>query len=99
MAEIYVEVVPKRDAEGYLSAKFIGPESFESRAKDIADGVASVANSVRADLERALHVDTKSPYLLDTIELKFTIDLEAEAGVVIARARRTDRPVPAACRG
>ena len=89
MADILVQVVPKQaGADGYLAPKApVGPESFSNRAKDIADGVATVANSVRDDLERALQVKAESAYRLHEIELRFSLDLEAEAGVVIARAK------------
>jgi hypothetical protein len=91
VAEILVQVVAKQtDGEGYLKPTLpVGPESFRGRAKDIADGVATVANSVRDDLEAALSSPAKSAYELGEIELKFSLDLEAEAGVVIARAKTT----------
>lgn len=92
MAEVLVQVVPRETTtDGYLAPPTpVGPESFSKRAADIADGVALVANSVYADLEAKLEEQKKATgFALDAIELKFSLDLEAEAGVVIARAKTT----------
>jgi Trypsin-co-occurring domain 1 len=90
MPEILVHVVPRQqDDQGKMAATFIGPESFSKRATDISDGVSGVANAIRADLERKIVRNADSSLALKEIELKFSLDLEAEAGVVIARAKTT----------
>jgi len=86
MSEILVQVVPRQGDRGRMATP-IGPESFSKRATDISDGVSGVANAIRADLERKIVRNPDSPLALKEIELKFSLDLEAEAGVVIARAK------------
>jgi hypothetical protein len=88
MPEILVQVVPRQQDDG-LMATPIGPESFSKRATDISDGISRVANAIRADLESKIARNAESPLALKEIELKFSLDLEVGAGVVIARAKTT----------
>jgi hypothetical protein len=91
MADIFVQVVPRQQGdEGYMAAQAsVGPESFSNRATEIADGISGVANAIRADLEKKIVRGVDLPFALKEIELKFSLDLEAEAGIIIARAKTT----------
>jgi hypothetical protein len=83
--EILLEVRPK-STSGDLAPRVSVPEEFRKRAGEIADSVAQVATQFRARLERVLAYADDSPWAVDTIEIGFDIAVQAEAGVVIAKA-------------
>ncbi|WP_125684810.1 CU044_2847 family protein [Amycolatopsis sp. WAC 04182] len=83
--EILLEVRPS-SVSGDLSPRVAVPEDFRRRASEIADSVAQVADRFRARLEHVLTSDNESPWAVDTIEVGFDIAVQAEAGVVIAKA-------------
>jgi len=89
LGEILVQVVPHYDDElGDLSSRQIAPEVFKDRISEIGESLSDIANSLRAQLERKLGKDDADHgWGLDSVELKFSMDLEAEVGVIISRAK------------
>jgi Trypsin-co-occurring domain 1 len=61
-------------------------EQFGRRASEIADGIAGIADEFRSRLERTMRKPDEGGWHADSIELRFDIAVQAEAGVVIARA-------------
>ena len=86
MAEILVEVRPK-GARGDLSAKPAVPEAYMGRIDEIGQSLQEIADRLSKHLD---HFEQMQPgWRLNEVELKFSLDLEAEAGVLIARAKTT----------
>jgi Trypsin-co-occurring domain 1 len=61
-------------------------EQFSRRAREIADSVAQIAEEFRSRLQKTLGNQEDSGWHTESIELGFQIAVQAEAGVVIARA-------------
>jgi hypothetical protein len=88
VGEIRVEVRPTSGAYGEdLTGRPLLPEAFSSRADEIADSVVEIANRFRARLDAAADRGGPSGWRLGEVELAFGLELEAESGVVIAKAR------------
>jgi Trypsin-co-occurring domain 1 len=86
MPTIYVEVTP-RDSSGDLSASVLPKkENFQDRAVEVADTLAAIAAVFQSRLEAGLKDTGGSAWALDEVELSFSIALEADVGVVLARA-------------
>jgi hypothetical protein len=86
---VQVEVVEHDDA-GYLSPRAAPLDDFRRRAPEIAEGIMTVAEVLRSQLEAkaAAHPrEQRSGWAMDGLSLSFELALEAEAGVVIARAK------------
>lgn len=83
-AEVLLEVRP-RSISGDLAPRVAVPEEFRRRAGEIADSVAEVADQFRSTLERVLE-HPAAGWRMDSIEIGFDIAVQAEAGVVIAKA-------------
>jgi Trypsin-co-occurring domain 1 len=83
--EIMVEVHP-RSVSGDLAPRVAVPEQFRLRAGEIADSVAEVADQFRAKLAQILRHPTEPGWGVDSIEIGFDLAVQAEAGVVIAKA-------------
>jgi hypothetical protein len=83
MGEILVEVRPT-GAHGDLSATGVA-EKLMSRIGELGDSIAEVSEGLQARLAKAL-AERTSDWDMDTVEVKFSLDLEAEAGVVVSRA-------------
>src|ERR1700722_13354427 len=83
MAQILVEVRPQ--IGGNLSPQSIMPETFMSRVDEIGESLQEIADRLSQHLDN--FTKKQSTWRLDQVELKFSLDLEAEAGVVIARAK------------
>src|SRR5437867_2393537 len=84
MTEIVVEVRPHPGRAGELA----GPnllERFETRVSELGESPARIAMSLKGDLEARIDDDASGPWSLDEVELEFSLDLEAEAGIVVAR--------------
>jgi len=89
MTEILVEVRPANVNGDIARRRPAVPESFASRAGEIADTLTEVAGELRKRLEAnmaAEEAEESHPWCLTTVELGFELALQAEAGVVIARA-------------
>ncbi|MDQ4069955.1 MAG: hypothetical protein M3203_10875 [Actinomycetota bacterium] len=80
MSDIKVEV---RSPSGNMGASL--PESFEKRAGELSDAIGRVANRLRSDLDAKLTSPAASQWQLDEVALTFSVDLEVESGVIIAR--------------
>ncbi|GHC75098.1 CU044_2847 family protein [Streptomyces flavofungini] len=83
-AEILLEVQP-RSVSGDLAPRFAVPEQFERRAGEIADSVAQVAEQFRSRLEQVLR-PSKAGWGVESIEVGFDISVQADVGVIIAKA-------------
>src|ERR1700761_2858838 len=88
MSQLLIEVRPAASPAGDLAPRVKLPEEFSRRAGEIADSVASVAQDFRGRIEERLeqHEKATDEWQLGQIELAFAIDVQAESGVVIARA-------------
>jgi len=62
------------------------PEDFKRRAAEIADSVADIADQFRSRLGRVLHPPTDAGWGIQSIEIGFDLAVQAEAGVIIAKA-------------
>jgi Trypsin-co-occurring domain 1 len=84
--DISVEVLPTYDS-GDLGPGSAALEKFKERASDVADSIAEVAEDFRERLRDTLSSSDERGWRTDSIEIKFDIALQAEAGVaVIAKA-------------
>jgi hypothetical protein len=83
--EILLEVRPAQTS-GDLAPRAVVPEEFKSRASEIADSIAEVADHFRSRLGKVLHQRDDSGLRIGTVEIQFGIAVQAEAGVVIAKA-------------
>jgi hypothetical protein len=88
VAEILVEVRPASVSGDVARRAPVAPESFANRAGEIADAITEVAGKLRDHLEEKEKMAAEATHLwrLATVELAFELALQAEAGVVIARA-------------
>jgi hypothetical protein len=86
MTEISVRVVPQPGQEGELGGGIL-TEKLKGRIDELGQSIAGIATGLRTTLDAELKDNPASPWLLNEIQLNFSIDLEAESGVVIARAR------------
>jgi hypothetical protein len=85
VGDILVEVRPP-SASGDVARRVpVGPESFASRAGEIADAITEVAGKLRDHLEEKMAAEPNHLWQLATVELAFELALQAETGVVIAR--------------
>jgi len=71
---------------GDLAPRLAAPEDFRRRAAEVADGVADVAEQFRSKLSRVLAQPDDSGWRVGSIEIGFEIAVQAEAGVIIAKA-------------
>lgn len=83
MAEILVEVRPA--ITGDLSQPAF-PESFLNRVDEIGQSLRDIASRLSKHLEEFEKRSTAA-WQLEQVELKFSLDLEAEAGIIIARTK------------
>ena len=86
MGEILVEVRPANVSGDIARRRPAVPESFASRAGEVADTITEVAGELRDRLEANMAADESGLWRLTTVELGFELALKAEAGVIIARA-------------
>ena len=83
--EILLEVQP-RSVSGDLGPSIFVPEAFARRADEVADSIAEIASQFRSRLEKTLDGPSDHGWKMDAIELMFGITVQAEAGVIIAKA-------------
>jgi hypothetical protein len=83
---IKVQVVPNPEQAGQL-----GPgrswEALADRIDEIGVSVGEIAKQLRGQLEASLAESDVAGWRIREVALNFSLDLEAEAGVVVARAR------------
>ncbi len=84
--EVLVEVVPAAGQVGDL-----GPADLVERAGrrvgELGTALAALADDLRGTLDRQLRDSDDSTWALTSLSLQLSINLEAEAGIVISRAR------------
>jgi hypothetical protein len=83
MTEIKVQVVSQDTGEVAF-----GPQrlpDFRERAQELGDALNDVAAALRGRLHE-LGARGEDGWDLDEVSLKFSLDLQAEAGVIVARA-------------
>jgi hypothetical protein len=85
--QILVQVVPSAESGGYLSGQTV-TEKLADRVDELGRSLADVANQLRGSLERDLHAGD-GLWRLSELNIQFSLSLEAEAGVVLARAQTT----------
>ena len=83
MTDIKVQVV-SRDGGEVAFRKTKAP-SFADRAVELGDSLDEVARTLRGRLNE-LGEHSEKGWDLDEVQLTFSLDLQAEAGVIIARA-------------
>jgi hypothetical protein len=83
--EIMVEVHP-RSVSGDLAPRVAVPEQFRQRAGEIADSVAEIADQFRSRLAGVFRQPAEPGWGVDSVEIGFDLAIQAEAGVVIAKA-------------
>lgn len=83
--EILLEVRSK-SVHGDLGPGGAALERFGGRAGEIADSIADIAEEFRSRLEKTLRAHDGGGWRTDSVELGFDIAVQAQAGVVIARA-------------
>jgi Trypsin-co-occurring domain 1 len=86
VGEILVEVRPAYVSGDIARRVPAVPESFASRAGEVADTITDVAAGLRDHLEANMAEKESHLWRLTTVELGFELTLQAEAGVIIARA-------------
>src|SRR5579859_5067884 len=82
---ILLEVRPAATS-GDLGPGAAIPEKFTARAAEIADSIADVVEHFRSRLGAALHHQDRSGWQAGSIEIGFDIAVQAETGIVIAKA-------------
>lgn len=85
---VYVEVRPDPYGAGDLAGK-TPKEKFTERVRELGAGLGDIANQLRDQLERQLREQEERGWRLEEIGLRFALDLEAEGGVIVARAGTT----------
>jgi hypothetical protein len=84
--DILLEVRPVATS-GDLAPHPVVPEEFTARAEEIADSIAEVADNFRSRLRKVLERrDDDSGLKIGSVEIEFGIVVQAEAGIVIAKA-------------
>ncbi len=86
MGEIVVRVVPPPERAGELGAATL-TERFTDRVDELGESIAEIAGRLRARLDTDLAEDKDAVWKLGEVTLTFSLDLEAEAGVVVAKAK------------
>ncbi|MGC4804964.1 CU044_2847 family protein [Micromonospora sp. DT233] len=84
MSEILVAVQPKPGVRDLKGGAFT--DRLTDRLDDVAAAIETVAVQLRAKLDTLLEAPAEQGMALDGLEIKFTIELQADAGVVIAKA-------------
>jgi Trypsin-co-occurring domain 1 len=83
--DILLEVRPA-PVSGDLAPRAMVPEEFRSRAGEVAESIAEVVETFRSRLGRLLDKRDDSAWRVGSIEVAFDIAVQAEAGVIIAKA-------------
>jgi Trypsin-co-occurring domain 1 len=92
VGEILVEVVPKTAASGDLRRPVtVQPEDPNKRADEVLDATLEVAGKLkqRLDTQGAELTAAGASWGLNEVDLQFGLQLQAEAGVVVAKVGGT----------
>jgi hypothetical protein len=84
--EIAVRVVPRPGQEGELAGGQL-TERLSERIDELGESIAEIAKRLRGRLEAELAGEPSSDWRLGEVALNFSLDLQAEAGVVVAKAK------------
>jgi hypothetical protein len=84
--EILVRVVPPPGEEGNLSGGAM-VDQFAQRVDELGHSITEIAAQLRRRLETELAEQAPSAWQLNEIGLSFSLDLQAETGVVVAKAK------------
>lgn len=88
-SKIMVQVVPSPARAGQLSPGKTW-ESLEKRIDELGQSIGEIADRLRTQLDASLAPPEETPaWRLGEVGVTFSLDLEAEAGVVVARAKTT----------
>ena len=82
--DILLEVRPS-SASGDLAPHARVPEDFRSRAAEIIESIAEIADHFRSRLGQILDKSDDSAWHAGSIEVTFDIAAQAEGGVIIAK--------------
>lgn len=86
MGEIVVRVVPPPERAGELAGATL-TERFTDRVDELGESIGEIARRLRSRLDTDLADEKEAAWKLDEVTLAFSLDLEAEAGVVVAKAK------------
>src|SRR5215213_8306621 len=87
LEDVQVQVVPPADQVGNLAGSALR-ERFADRVDELTATIQAVAESIRQRVADGLPAPSAG-WALDKIDMEFKIELEAGAGVVLARATTT----------
>ncbi len=88
VSDIRVSVVPPPERAGELAGGAL-VERFTNRVDELGDSIGEIALRLRSRLDADLARDQSSAWTLGEVVVTFSVDLEAEAGVVVAKAKTT----------
>lgn len=83
--DVLLEVNPPQTS-GDLAPRPALPENFRKRAAEIAASIGEVADEIRSRLGRTITPPVDGNWGVDSIEIRFDINVQAGAGVIIAKA-------------
>jgi NTP-dependent ternary system trypsin peptidase co-occuring protein len=83
--EILLEVRPAVTS-GDLAPRAAAPEEFKARADEIAGSISDVIDHLRPRLEKLLDQRGDSGWHVGSVEIEFGVSVQAETGVIIAKA-------------
>jgi hypothetical protein len=86
LTEVLVEVRPVAVSGDVKRLRPAVPESFSARAGEVTETITEVAEKLHDHLEARMAEKETSLWRLDTVQLEFELALQAETGVLIARA-------------
>ncbi|MEU1238670.1 CU044_2847 family protein [Micromonospora aurantiaca] len=84
MSEIHVQVVPKDGTRGDLAGGRL-IENLKDRIDELGDSIIEVSGSLQNRLAAAERENSDAGWRLSEAQITFSLDLEAEAGVIISR--------------
>jgi hypothetical protein len=88
MTQIYVEVRPgPRAHSGDLGPLGNLRQKLTDRIDDIGDGVKEIAANLASRLDDIAAAAADTAWHLGEVEITFSLDLETETGVILARAK------------
>lgn len=88
MVDISVEVRPKNDGSGDLRQREPLSEKLLTRIEELGDSLKCIAEKLSSRLSE-FETKNEGNWGLEEVEFAFSLDLEAEAGVIVARASTT----------
>src|SRR5688572_11976113 len=83
--KVLVEVRPDPTQFGNLAGQSL-VQRFSDRVDELGASMGEIANHLRTQLEAKISTQPAGIGGLDEVQRSFSLDLEAEAGVVLARA-------------